>query len=102
MLRIEPVRYRRKLDALMQWGHAQYPKVILDSSGKVTPWSRWSYLCGPTRLALRCDAGTLVTTLRGAGGVRRTWDDPREALRWLGEQATGAPAIVYESRTERA
>src|SRR5688572_23032661 len=92
MVRIEPVTYRRKIDALLQWGHAQYPSVILDSSGRVTPWSRWSYVCGPARLALRCDGGTGVTTLRGAGGVLRTWDEAREALRWLGEQATGSPA----------
>lgn len=92
MARIEPVMYRRKLDALMLWGHAQYPKVILDSSGKLGPWSRWSYMPGPARLALRCGGATGVTTLRGAAGVRQSWDDPREALRWLGEQVFAPPA----------
>jgi para-aminobenzoate synthetase component 1 len=91
MARIEPVKYRRKLDALAQWGHTQYPKVVLDSSGTVGPWGRWSYVCGPARLALRCDATTVVTTLRAADGVRRSWDDPREALRWLGEQRFRPP-----------
>src|SRR3954452_13455717 len=96
MFGTEPVDYRRNLDAPAQREPGHFPWVVLHSGGEVTPWSRWSYSCAPARLALRCDAATGVTTLRGAAGVRRAWDDPREALRWLGEQArepttTGPP-----------
>ena len=91
MVRARRVTYRKKIEALSAWGHTRWPKVVLDSSGRRSPWGWWSYLPGPARLALRCDATSLVTTLRGAGGVVRSWDDPREALGWLGEQCTQPP-----------
>jgi len=91
MVRTEPVPYQRNFGASESPADAPLPTAVLHSGGQVTHWSRWSYACGPARLALRCDAATLVTTLRGAGGICRSWDDPREALRWLGQQA-GGPA----------
>ena len=91
MVRTEPATYRRKVVAPAHDQRPHHPRVVLESGGAVTPWSRWSYDCGPARLALRCDAQTLVTTLRGADGVRRTWDDPRDALRWLEDQCDLPP-----------
>jgi para-aminobenzoate synthetase component 1 len=91
MVRTEPATYRRKLGASAHDQRPHNPRVVLESGGAVTPWSRWSYDCGPARLALRSDAETLVTTLRGADGVRRTWDDPRDALRWLGDECDEPP-----------
>src|SRR5213592_2257772 len=92
MVRIERAPYHRAIQSMVQWASPHWPKAVLHSSGTLSPWSRWSYVAGPARLALRCNTTTLVTTLRGQGGVRRSWRDPREALLWLGGQAS-SPAV---------
>jgi para-aminobenzoate synthetase component 1 len=55
------------------------------------PWSRWSYTPGPATRVLRGCLPPGKTRLFAGSDTLKEWDDPREALRWLGEQATQRP-----------
>jgi para-aminobenzoate synthetase component 1 len=57
-----------------------------------SPYSRWSYRLGPPRQILRCRRAAGGATLWSVDRELRDevthWDDPLEALRWIGEQAS--------------
>jgi para-aminobenzoate synthetase component 1 len=55
------------------------------------PWARWSYAPGPTTMVLRGALPPGPTRLFAGETTLREWDDPREALRWLGARATERP-----------
>src|SRR4051812_32966527 len=52
------------------------------------PWARWSYVPGPATMVLRGSQPPEKTRLFAGPKTLREWDDPRDALRWLGTQAT--------------
>jgi para-aminobenzoate synthetase component 1 len=64
--------------------------ITLDSGHSASPWDCWSYYPDPPRLILQCDSRTGITTLRSAHGEQQRWQDPVEALDWLGRQSTEA------------
>jgi para-aminobenzoate synthetase component 1 len=55
------------------------------------PWARWSYAPGPATMVLRGALPPRKTRLFAGLTTLREWDDPREALRWLGAQTVERP-----------
>ena len=73
------------LDRLLKRRLAEPWGVRLDSSVPSRSPTSWTFAPSRPQLILRCDAATGVTALRGYRGELQRWENPFDALEWLGQ-----------------
>ena len=92
MISVEPYDPPPETSPLAPADATAYAAFLNSAPARTEPWSRWSFAPGGARRVLRGAMPPKKSQLLGRRGVEREWDDPLEALRWLGEQATERPA----------
>jgi para-aminobenzoate synthetase component 1 len=81
----------RPIDA---WRYPQSACRLDSATGVDSSYSRWSYRTGPPKLTLRCDRpryGAVLLATTQDEPIQR-WNDPIDALEWVGHQFRRYPA----------